>query len=67
MLQLLCSQSVLQQPHNLVEGCPTEWQEAEPVSGHGELVEAVEPAQLPGNVAQLVVISSQILQRHTTV
>lgn len=42
-------------------------QEAESVGGHGELVESVEAAQLPGDVAQLVVVCGQILQGHTVV
>lgn len=46
---------------------PTDWQEAEAVGGHGELVESVEAAQLAGNVAQLVVVRGQILQGHTAV
>lgn len=50
-----------------VAGRPTDWQEAEAVGGHGELVETVEGAQLPGKVAQLVVVRSQILQGHTAV
>lgn len=45
----------------------TDWQEAESVGSHGELVESVEAAQLPRNVAQLVVVCGQILQGHTAV
>lgn len=46
---------------------PTYWEEAESVGGHGELVEPVQAAQLPGDVAQLVVVCGQILQRHAVV
>lgn len=45
----------------------TERQKGEPVGGHGELVEAVEQAELPGNVAQQVVVGGQILQGNTAV
>lgn len=48
-------------------GRATDGQEAESVGGHGELVEALEAAQLPGDVAQLVVVCGHILQGHTLV
>lgn len=45
----------------------TNWQKADSVGGHGELVESVEAAQLPWHMAQLVVVCSHILQGDTVV
>lgn len=39
----------------------------EPVGGHGQLVEAAEPAQLTGDVSQQVVVCGQRLQGGTAV